>query len=270
MIECNTIYKSNGLKASLISAIYRSDHWTQDYNPRTSLSFPIKSAYRYRAGKFDSILDTNSILFEANNTEFSVYKYPEFQKDITLTIQFCDSEFDVFFKWIRKKNSRVDVFRRTPEIEFLIRSFLSSCTLNEQLLADQLIMDLLFKELIIPMIPKRSVVKIMPWNILKIDQAKEFIHDQSSSNLSLKEIAASCFTSPFYFSRVFKKETGYSPYKYLMHLRIAKAKQILKKSSVTSTAFEVGYNSLENFSYAFKKIVGLSPLHYQKSNISKV
>jgi AraC-like DNA-binding protein len=55
-----------------------------------------------------------------------------------------------------------------------------------------------------------------------------------------------------------------------MWVRIAKAKQLLRKNtSITNVAFEVGFNSLENFSYAFRKMVGISPIQYKMSNISK-
>lgn len=49
--------------------------------------------------------------------------------------------------------------------------------------------------------------------MIRIRQAIALLKEQNSAGL--KEIAASCgYSDPFYFSRVFKKQTGYSPSEY--------------------------------------------------------
>ncbi len=71
--------------------------------------------------------------------------------------------------------------------------------------------------------------------------------------------------SVFHFSRIFKKVTKYSPYDYLIGVRVESAKKLISGGeSITQTAFGVGFNSLENFSYRFKEITGASPSHFLK------
>jgi len=56
---------------------------------------------------------------------------------------------------------------------------------------------------------------IMYFNRMRIEYAKTLL--QQDSTLSIKEIAASAgFPDPYYFSRVFKKITGFSPSDYLL------------------------------------------------------
>ena len=105
---------------------------------------------------------------------------------------------------------------------------------------------------------------------ITIDRAKEYIHAYCSEQISIEDIANSCYVSPFHFSRIFKKKTGTSPYDYLLQVRIGKARQLLARGyPVADCAFLCGFNSLENFSYCFKKMTGYSPSGYKKSKISK-
>ncbi len=213
---------------------------------------------------------TQIAFFEAENTEFTLFKFGEFQQDVTLSFQFHDKSFDLF-SFFTKPKMIVETFHRSPQTDYLIKSFLATYQGGERLCIDQIISDLLFQELIDLPSSVIRVKNIKPWLNIKIDAAKEFIHSRSSEPISLDDISASCAISPFHFSRVFKRKTGYSPYEYLTRVRISRAKQLLGRNgtSVTSTAFDVGYNSLENFSYAFRKAVGLSPVQFKMSNISK-
>ena len=67
--------------------------------------------------------------------------------------------------------------------------------------------------------------------------------------------------------RIFQNETGISIMAYLTQLRMEKAKQLLKKSSlsVENIAASVGYRNVYYFSNAFKAKTGKSPSQYRKS-----
>ena len=70
-----------------------------------------------------------------------------------------------------------------------------------------------------------------------------------------------------YFSDLFKKKTGYSPYQYLTRLRIQKACQLMQNHSISDTAYLVGLEP-HNFGRVFKKEVGVSPRTYLKKLLS--
>ena len=72
--------------------------------------------------------------------------------------------------------------------------------------------------------------------------------------------------SASYFSKLFKKGTGFSPYDYLLTVRLDRAKELLRQTddSIENVAFKTGFNSESNFIYFFKKETGVSPLKFRK------
>lgn len=85
--------------------------------------------------------------------------------------------------------------------------------------------------------------------------------------LTIEKLAAYVNISPFHFSRIFKKETGYSPYEYIIKTRIDKAKTLLKKTKlgIKEIAFEVGFNSEANFSNTFHMNVNMTPKEFRNT-----
>lgn len=83
-----------------------------------------------------------------------------------------------------------------------------------------------------------------------------------SEKISLDRIAENMYLSPFYISKIFKSETGDTPIRYLINIRLEKAKELLEnesESSIQEIAGRVGYEDAYHFSKLFKKRYGLSP-----------
>jgi AraC family transcriptional regulator len=95
----------------------------------------------------------------------------------------------------------------------------------------------------------------------RIRRAVELMHARLDEDLSLREIAAASYLSPFHFSRLFKKLTGATPHSYLAGLRTARAQLLLAETdlSVTQISSRVGYSSPSHFSKAFRQATGLTP-----------
>jgi AraC family transcriptional regulator len=94
---------------------------------------------------------------------------------------------------------------------------------------------------------------------------------QMDRELSLKEIAAASFLSPFHFSRLFKKLTGASPHAYLATLRSRRAQLLLAETdlSVTEISSRVGYATSSHFTKAFRQATGLTPRAFRKAIVSR-
>ena len=73
--------------------------------------------------------------------------------------------------------------------------------------------------------------------------------------------------SPYYFSKLFKEETGENFIEYLTKLRIQKAKELLvdKEKSMKEICGQVGYSDPNYFSRIFKKSVGVTPTEYREA-----
>jgi AraC-like DNA-binding protein len=100
----------------------------------------------------------------------------------------------------------------------------------------------------------------------QVIQAKYFIDNNFSNNITLKDICKAGYISKYHLIRSFKKLYGKTPNQYLISVRVRKAKELLTKgNSVLQVCFAIGFDSPTTFSSLFKKIVGLSPRSYKKS-----
>lgn len=99
-----------------------------------------------------------------------------------------------------------------------------------------------------------------------IQDAKKYIAENfSSSELSLNMISTHIGISPSYFSSIFKQETGQSFVEYLTKVRIDKACELLKCTTLRTAEIgeRVGYNDSHYFSSTFKKVTGSSPKEFK-------
>ena len=99
-----------------------------------------------------------------------------------------------------------------------------------------------------------------------INKAKEYIRENIKEGLTLDIVANHVGLSASHFSRIFKKETSYSPYEYIILVRINKAKHLLKTTDmpIKEIAYEVGYHSESNFCNSFTQRIGISPINFRK------
>ena len=88
--------------------------------------------------------------------------------------------------------------------------------------------------------------------------------------LLLKEVAAQFYLTPNYVSTLFRERLDTTYSEYLSHLRVEKAKKLLRNTSksVEDIAQFCGYADSRYFSRVFRKQLGLSPLQYRKSTPS--
>ena len=87
----------------------------------------------------------------------------------------------------------------------------------------------------------------------------------SDPNLMLQDVAKAVNMSSSRFSTVFSQQNGQTFTEYLVYLRLTKAKELLRNTTVRSLqiAREVGYNDAHYFSYIFKKNTGMTPSEYR-------
>jgi AraC-like DNA-binding protein len=267
MVKFKSIFQSDLIAAIEITAEYKAAYSETDFIAFPAISFPLISAFEYSAGKTKFQLNTNYVLFEKANTEFQVSKYDIFNTDVTLCIQFQQppDEFSSFFSTNAKQ---VSVKKRQIITEMLLRKFEQPSRNRNEFLSEQLLFNIL-NSVLAGSHGVIDPVKTNQHTIRQIDLAKEYIHAYYHNNLSITQIASAAFLSPFHFSRLFRQCTGHSPYEYLTRLRIEHAKSMLTQGrSVIETAFNTGFNSIENFSFAFSRRVGCPPSSFKNSRIS--
>ena len=87
----------------------------------------------------------------------------------------------------------------------------------------------------------------------------------ANPDLSLNNVAAQVNFSPSHFSAVFSRETGETFTECLINIRMEKARELLRTTTLKSfeIASQIGYNDPHYFSYVFKKHTGLSPRKFR-------
>ena len=102
-----------------------------------------------------------------------------------------------------------------------------------------------------------------------VASAVAYISEHFRYPLSLNDLAQHAAVSPFYFTRVFRQETGYTPHQYIINTRIANAKFLRRttEDSVKDIAIQTGWNSESTFCSAFRKSTGLTPSVYRKNRL---
>lgn len=92
-----------------------------------------------------------------------------------------------------------------------------------------------------------------------------FINNNLDKNITLNQIAETACLSPTYFSAVFSRYNGISPWEYIKIKRVERAIELLKttKLSKIEIAEKCGFNSPSNFYKIFSAVTGKKPGDYR-------
>lgn len=95
-----------------------------------------------------------------------------------------------------------------------------------------------------------------------------YINEHFTEPISLESLANQASLSPYYFTRVFTRQTGMTPHQYLIATRIGAAKFLLKTTDVPikEIGFSCGFFSESSFCTTFRKWEHITPSEYRNSN----
>lgn len=94
-----------------------------------------------------------------------------------------------------------------------------------------------------------------------VNEAERFLIEHHAEPINVEEIAVKLGVAYSHFRRAFRAQTGFAPWKYVIHLRLTRARRMLASSDakLEEVAARVGFSSGFHLSNAFKQAYGESP-----------
>ena len=98
-----------------------------------------------------------------------------------------------------------------------------------------------------------------------VEEAVIYMNSHYSSPLQISDIADHVSLSRYYFTRLFRKETGRTPNEYLADVRINAAKEMLtdKILSIAEIAERCGFSNTSHFTRFFREKTGQTPAAFR-------
>ena len=93
-----------------------------------------------------------------------------------------------------------------------------------------------------------------------VRRVQEYLQAHLAEPITLGELAREAGLSEYHFARMFGQSLGCPPHRYLLGLRLKRAKQLLAGSEpLASIAAQCGFSSQAHFGNRFREAFGLSP-----------
>lgn len=100
---------------------------------------------------------------------------------------------------------------------------------------------------------------------VRLKRVLDYVQAHLDADLSLTELASVADMSIYHFSRLFSQSTGFSPHRYILRLRVRRAKELLQRKdlSLSAIACDLGFAHQGHFTTTFRRLVGMTPGSYR-------
>lgn len=92
-----------------------------------------------------------------------------------------------------------------------------------------------------------------------------YMEEHFAENISLDDLLSMTHFGKNYLLRIFTRQLGVSPYRYLQTIRLDRAKNFLEEGIMPAdVAVMSGFNDQSHFTKFFKEFIGVTPKQYQR------
>lgn len=93
----------------------------------------------------------------------------------------------------------------------------------------------------------------------------EYIESHYAQSITLNQLSELTGLSKYHLLRLFTRQKGISPYRYLETIRINQAKRLLEQGTIPiEVASQCGFSDQSHFTNFFKRLIGLTPKQYMR------
>jgi AraC-like DNA-binding protein len=233
----------------------------------TELVFPYRGVYVRHLAADQAVAEANQVLFFNAGEPYRV-SHPVPGGDASLSLAIAESLLHEITPAeslrertklaFRRQRLRTDA--RTQALVALLRHSLRQ-QIAEPLEAESLALTLIQRALG----PRTTHVPASTIGRQRlVDRVKLVIASDLTRRWTLSEIASEVRGSPVYLTQVFQQVEGLPLYRYQLHLRLARALDLLGSyDDLTSLSLDLGFSSHSHFSAAFRDLYGRSPSEFK-------
>jgi len=131
-------------------------------------------------------------------------------------------------------------------------------------IARALAADVLRKHIASPR--EASVAQYLSLSVTQAKLVADYIREHLPSKISLKDLTALIGMSQTVFLPRFRESFGLSPYRYVIEMRVRRARKLLEKPNlpIAEIAMQCGFADQAHLTVTFKRIVGMTPTRYRQ------
>lgn len=161
------------------------------------------------------------------------------------------------------KNAYVFKADEKREIHTILRWILQNQETDDHYSEES--MYLLLNHLLISLTRSSSHVA-KPEKETRINQIIRYLNENYTDPISLEDLSAHFYLSPYYLCREFKKHTNNTIVQYLNSLRVCHAQRLFQETdqSITEISKIVGFSNVTHLNRIYKSITGQSPSQTRK------
>jgi AraC family transcriptional regulator len=245
----------------------------EEYATRIELVFPYRGAFVRHLGTDDAVAEANQVLFFNAGEGYRV-SHPVSGGDSSLTLTIFEELLLELAPVALLESSATPSFRlqrlridaRTQALVALLRHSLRQ-KVAEPLEAESLALTLVQRTLG----PRTThAAGASEGKRRLVDRIKLVLASDVARRWTLAEIAAEVRGTPVYLTQVFQQVEGMPLYRYQMHLRLARALDLLAQSNdLTALSLDLGFSSHSHFSAAFREAYGRPPSEFKQQALRR-
>jgi AraC family transcriptional regulator len=113
---------------------------------------------------------------------------------------------------------------------------------------------------------KKDVINSQSSKFLHVQIAVDYIHDHLGERLTAPEVAAQTGLQQSYFRQIFQQITGLTLHRYIMQLRLERARDLLGNSELALAAIaeEVGFSNQSHMTSCFRRYYDITPALFKR------